>query len=510
MQIGYPSPATADQSLLAAPAGAMADEWTPRKYFLVLLALGISVGVVVTGGFLLGQPWVGAIVAALPIGLIVLVKPEVGLYVFAMYYPFESFGVISEYATLSKVLGIYTLLVVLIHAVRTGQSALGVSAFWFAVAFTTWSGLTVFVGQVPELVVATILTRLQMVGLIFVVLSACSTAQRARTMYWVVFIASLIVSVGGFFLTTPGTEQQAQVSRLTVTAGAISGAVSFAKAIMPGIFLVPYILGQVRRSFRPLVLGVVAVVLAAMVGSGTRSCYAGAAIGVVVVALVYRPLPVGRRILLAVGVVTAIAAFIIVGAASGLWATGLWTRVVELSQEGLASGGRGQVWLAGLQMVAEHPLLGVGIGNFPIELLRRKGIYMMGHNDFITHFAETGIPGILLYLAMLAAVLRLAWRTSEPRLRAGLIGLFVAAVIASMANPSYGEKSFWLQMALCVLGGTVPLVTQARLSVPAATLDADGRLARLPGADAQTRLGRDPAFFVPRHSRPSPSGPMGE
>jgi len=50
----------------------------------------------------------------------------------------------------------------------------------------------------------------------------------------------------------------------------------------------------------------------------------------------------------------------------------------------------------------------------------------------------------------------------------------------------------------------------ARSSVPAATLDAGGLLARLPHAAAQTRLGRDPAFFVPRHSRPSPSGPMGE
>jgi O-antigen ligase len=221
------------------------------------------------------------------------------------------------------------------------------------------------------------------------------------------------------------------------------------------------------------VLGVAAVVLVAMVGSGSRSCYAAAGIGVVVVALVYRPLPVGRRILLAVGVVTAIVAFVIVGAASGLWATGLWTRIVELSQRGLAEGGRDQIWGGGLQMGAEHPLLGVGIGNFPVELLIRKGFFRMGHNDFITHFAETGIPGILLYLAMLAAVLRSAWKTSEPALRAGLIGLFVAVVIASMANPSYGEKSFWLHLALCVLGGAVSVVAPA----PGPALGADGRLA---------------------------------
>ena len=298
-------------------------------------------------------------------------------------------------------------------------------------------------------------------------------------MYWVVFIASLIASIGAFLL-VPANMEAAEFYRLTVTASSTSvatnrGADGFAKALLPAVFLAPYLLGQVRRSFRPLLLVAVAVVLAAMVGSGSRSCYAAAVIGVVVSALVYRRLPVGRRILLAVGIMMAIAVFIAVGAASGLWARTLWTRIVVLSQRGLAEGGRDQIWSAGLQMGAEHPLLGIGIGNFPVELVMRKGRFMMAHNDFITHFAETGIPGILLYLAMLAAVVRLAWRTAEPRLRAGLIGLFVAAVIAGMANPSYGDKSFWMQLALCALGGTVSVVAPGPAPGPA--LGADGRLA---------------------------------
>jgi hypothetical protein len=102
-----------------------AAEWTPRKYLFALVALGAPVGTVVAVGFLLGQPWIGAVAAALPIGVLILVKPEFGLYLFSFWYPFENFAEITPYVSLSKVLGIYTLLVVLIHAVRGRPGAGG-------------------------------------------------------------------------------------------------------------------------------------------------------------------------------------------------------------------------------------------------------------------------------------------------------------------------------------------------------------------------------------------------
>jgi hypothetical protein len=61
-----------------------------------------------------------------------------------------------------------------------------------------------------------------------------------------------------------------------------------------------------------------------------------------------------------------------------------------------------------------------------------------------------------------------------------LIGLFVAAVIASMANPSYGEKSFWIQLALCALGGAVSVVAQEPSAAAGMAPGATGVLASSP------------------------------
>jgi O-antigen ligase len=463
--------------------GPQARAWTPRRYLLALAALGVPVGTMVAVGFLLGQPWLGAIAAAVPIFVLILVKPEFGLFLIVIWYPFENFAEITPSFSFSKVLGIFTLAAVLVHVSRTGVAAFRISAFWLAVAFATWSGLTLFVGQYPELGTNAVLVRIQMVGLVFLVLTVCSTVEKAKTLYWVVFFGALIVSLVAFVRAPTNAGQDVgNMWRLTVSVNEQNrGSDGFAKALLPVFFLAPYLMGQVRRSYRPLILVVVAIVFVAEVSSGSRSCYAAAGVGILAATLAYRPLPVGRRIGLAVGIVTAIAAFIGVGAASGLWARGLWGRILRLWELGLADGGRDRIWAGGLQMGAENPLTGVGIGNYPIELLQRKGMLLMAHNDFITHFAETGIPGLLLYVAMLAAVLALVWKTREPLLRAGLIGLFVAAVVASMANPSFGDKGFWMQLSLCALGGVVSVVAPGSAPAPEPELGTDDRLAGSPG-----------------------------
>jgi len=80
---------------------------------------------------------------------------------------------------------------------------------------------------------------------------------------------------------------------------------------------------------------------------------------------------------------------------------------------------------------------------------------MAAHNDVLETLAETGVPGLLIYLAFLATVFTRLRRTVDPAMRAGLLGLLVAAFVASMGNPSIHGKEYWIQMSACVLGGLV-------------------------------------------------------
>ncbi len=84
-----------------------------------------------------------------------------------------------------------------------------------------------------------------------------------------------------------------------------------------------------------------------------------------------------------------------------------------------ALGGREPLWKAGLQLIGDHPLSGVGIGNSGFEIrasvVRVRAIddqddapvgNPMGkatsiHNPIVVIGAETGLPGLLLYLGVI-------------------------------------------------------------------------------------------------------------
>jgi O-antigen ligase len=74
--------------------------------------------------------------------------------------------------------------------------------------------------------------------------------------------------------------------------------------------------------------------------------------------------------------------------------------------------GRQQVWGNGLKMIVAHPLTGVGINCFPIAHADFSGtnINISPHNSFLQIAAELGIPGIILFLAIIGTALVAARR----------------------------------------------------------------------------------------------------
>lgn len=131
-------------------------------------------------------------------------------------------------------------------------------------------------------------------------------------------------------------------------------------------------------------------------------------------------------------------------------------------------------WIAGLRMFAANPVLGVGAGNYNAAYPRYtpslacwpEGLGQ-AHNYYINVAAETGILGLLAFLALVAAVLWLGWCASHPHAgaarlaassapwavpsRALAIGLF--AVIAGLCVHNITDDLFVhameLQFAVC-------------------------------------------------------------
>ena len=87
-----------------------------------------------------------------------------------------------------------------------------------------------------------------------------------------------------------------------------------------------------------------------------------------------------------------------------LYTVDFLTRLKTITQ---GEGGRTLAWTNSLKLIKEHPLLGVGTGNWKVEELKYENltstnyIYLYkSHNDFIETTAETGIVGGLLFLSI--------------------------------------------------------------------------------------------------------------
>lgn len=87
----------------------------------------------------------------------------------------------------------------------------------------------------------------------------------------------------------------------------------------------------------------------------------------------------------------------------------------------LAGRGAGSVterldlWSAGLRIVADAPVVGVGPGNYPFELQRYATSLqgMAAHNNYVHIAAETGVPGFVLYAGLFALALIAAQRAGR-------------------------------------------------------------------------------------------------
>lgn len=122
-------------------------------------------------------------------------------------------------------------------------------------------------------------------------------------------------------------------------------------------------------------------------------------------------------------------------------------------------------WKAGIDMIKEHPFLGVGVGNFkavvehyedPSELMVKS----LAHNTYIGVAAELGIPVLAVFVAMMGCTFfslnsdrnraRRKAHVQLSDLAAGLQAGLAGAVVAIGTLTGEYHKLFWLVIFLSV------------------------------------------------------------
>lgn len=144
---------------------------------------------------------------------------------------------------------------------------------------------------------------------------------------------------------------------------------------------------------------------------------------------------------------------------------------------------RHDFWQAGLDMIRNHAITGIGLGNFTaLSYTVTQGIegrHGMACNTFLEIAAELGIPGLLAYCGVLIGALSSASKLRDEgkrcadrfllyagqAMQAGLLGFSAAAIFVSAEY----QKPFWIIVALTAAVPTLMRQSRRRNQLVVAT-----------------------------------------
>ena len=277
-----------------------------------------------------------------------------------------------------------------------------------------------------------------------------------------------------------------------------------------------------RSLHRPTLwaMGGALVVNLAIVLSQTRSAWFA-----IIVAITLGLLPrleTGRRLAL-------VAAAVVVALAM-LFAPGVGDLLTERINTAVESGGAGRtaIWAVGLNVVPEHPLIGIGYGAFP-SVINPENVratilpvqtdvldFPIGpHNIVIGVLVELGVVGLILLFGVARSALRGRARSEAPVLaRAVVIGFAAQSLFLGIVN----LKQVWLFLAIALGLAAAERLGLGEEALEAETVAVAGEVARstrsgpaapppVAGADRERRPRGDDRDGPARADEAIPLGP---
>ena len=145
----------------------------------------------------------------------------------------------------------------------------------------------------------------------------------------------------------------------------------------------------------------------------------------------------------------------------GLAAVGallIWLFPDVLLQRGLSY--RPQLWAGGLDLLMQHPLLGVGFERFTVEILvsGRPQEFLHPHNLFLDTAIRLGVLGLVLFLGLWGVAVARAWVNRDQPLGKALLALLVFSTVSLLTDgiglwlkPNATWLITWLPIAISLV-----------------------------------------------------------
>lgn len=423
----------------------------PARSLSPLLALALSPILAFVSLRLLGYiklAKLGAMaVVALALASVVLLRPRWGLY-FLLFYVYSGIGLLLPFNFGVPVLGLIVA-ALLLDWVRGRECALPDGLFWGAVGvFTAIACLSMLIARDIQASLVELATFGKILLVVCVIVDLIRTPDHLRALCYAVFIGAVTTVVLGTAAIYGGIEGAGENYLGGIEGGIMrfSGlhenpnraAAMMCSALPLGVFSMRHAASRwVRLGFG---LGIL-VLVGAIFATFSRS---------VIVALTLVLIGVGahemrsRRSFLILGVVLSVGVL--------LAPRYYWDRIASLPTSLKDSTRDWSVYTRMLalstawEMFLNHPLTGVGLGNFIGSSAYRLFVRIVVHNTYLEILVSTGIAGLVAFLTILGsgvrhavAGARAAWTRHPAWMRSlsfyvclSALSIFVSAFFGSM------------------------------------------------------------------------------
>ncbi len=365
------------------------------------------------------------------------------LWCFIFVLPWDVVTQLPILGSIPRVVGVVASVVGILH-ILARRRVRPLSWFHvFAVLFVLWAGVTSLWSLDPDATRTRFLTYLQLLVLAWLIWEIAWSPGRQRVLLSAYVLGSGAAAVATIsnYLSGVGVPFQSDVTRY----GALNqNANDLGLILALGLPMAWYLsLSQPNRRIGWMWQLYVPLASTAILLTASRGSFLTALVALVIIPWTQGRLPLRTKIPLYALVVGALVIASKVVPESSLERIGSTRADIEAAH----FGGRGAIWIAGLEVAREHPVVGVGAGAFEAAVATALQGDFVAHQVLLSILVEDGIVGLVLFLAMVGATLSPLRHLPPLRQRFSIV-LLLALAVGSLSISWDHRKQFWFVLGI--------------------------------------------------------------
>lgn len=367
------------------------------------------------------------------------------LWCFVLVLPWDVFGYLPVLGSIPRLVGLVASAVGILYTLARCRIRPLSPFHVFAGLFVLWAGVSSFWSMDAEATQTRVLTYLQLVVLAWLIWEVAWSPARQRALFQAFVLGESVSAIviihnylSGVGFNPLATLEAARFAALNQDPNELGLTLAL------GIPMAWYIsLSQPLRRIAWLWQLYLPLAITAILLTASRGAFLTTLVGLAIIPWTQERLRLRAKAAL---YTLAVVSLVLVG-----------SFVPKASLERLGStqadieagyfGGRGRIWRAGLVVAREHPIVGVGAGEFQAALeltgLRERD----PHQVLLAILVEDGLVGLGLFLAMVAGAMK-PLRHLPPLQRRFSIVLLLALVVGSFDLSWDHRKQFWFVLGI--------------------------------------------------------------